>query len=98
MPGQDEIAPPLSPDVLVRQVDDQGTHVVKHHRKQKYLQLGCQEHFLLSHLDGKTSYQTIVEAFGQRFGESISCQEVGDFIATSERKTPGACPHIATAR
>lgn len=81
MPALDDIAPALSADVNVSPVDARGARVVKHRRKQKYLQLGEQESFLLSHLDGSTTYRTISESFEQRFAEPLSCEDVSEFVA-----------------
>lgn len=76
----DDIAPLLSTDVIICPVDAKGRQVVKNVRKQKYLQLGEQESFLLERLDGTTTYGSIKRSFEQHFSESLSCEEIDDFV------------------
>ena len=80
MPAVNDIVPPLSDDVILGPADEQGVRVAKHRRKQKYLQLGEQESFLFSQLDGSTSYGAISESFEQRFGEPLSCEDISEFV------------------
>lgn len=80
MPTLDDIAPQLAPDVIVRPADEPGGYVVKNPRKRTYLKLGEQESFLLSHLDGRSSYGHITESFHNRFHEPLTCDDVNDFI------------------
>ncbi|MBI2478110.1 MAG: HlyD family efflux transporter periplasmic adaptor subunit [Planctomycetia bacterium] len=80
MPTLDDIAPQLAADVVVRPADEPGRNVVKNPRKQTYLKFGEQESFLLAHLDGKSSYRHITEAFRNQFQEPLTCDDIKDFI------------------
>ncbi len=76
-----DIPLPLSPDVVIRPLDDDGRCVVKNTRKRSYVKLGGQEAFLLSQLDGQKTYADITAAFEQRYGEPVACEDVQDFVA-----------------
>lgn len=80
MPTLDDIAPMLSSDVVLHPLKEDGRHVVKIGRKQRYLQLGEQESFLLLKFDGKTPYREITTSFEDRFQEPLSADDVGDFV------------------
>ncbi len=80
MPTLDDIPPRLLPDVVVRPLGEPGLHVAKNPRKRTYLRLGEQERFLLSQLDGRASFGGIAESFARQFGESVSHEELLDFV------------------
>jgi putative peptide zinc metalloprotease protein len=77
----DDIAPKLSPDILVRPGETPGTLVLKNPRGNKYLRLGEQESFLLNQLDGTTSFDQIRESFEGRYQESLSRDDIDDFVS-----------------
>ncbi|GAA5506658.1 hypothetical protein Rcae01_02111 [Novipirellula caenicola] len=103
-PVATEIPPSLSDDIRMSTPDRDGIRVIKNRRKNRYMRLGPQESFLLSMLDGKTTYGEAASRFESNFHEPISLDEFGDFIAlaksegllrstsssksTSERDTP----------
>ncbi len=81
-----ECLPALSSDVTISPADPKGRQVVKHLRKLRYLQVGQEESFLLSHFDGKTSYDSVIESFQGKFGDSITRQDVKAFVAVAKKE------------
>src|SRR5262249_11974162 len=67
-------------DLLIRPVDGGGRWVVKDPHSGAYFQLGEQEYFLLSQLDGEHTPKEACEAFAKRFGEPLSEQELDGFV------------------
>src|SRR5512135_3079166 len=80
MPGQVTIPPARRPDLLLRPMGDDGRHVVKDLRTGKFFNLGPVESFLLLRLDGEQSDETICSAFEERFGETLTEEDLGDFL------------------
>jgi multidrug resistance efflux pump len=73
--------PPRRPELVIRPLGEQGRYVVKDPRTGEFFQLGEQEHFLLTQLDGARSGADICAAFAERFAQSLSEQELQEFLA-----------------
>ncbi len=85
-PVASEIPPSLSDDIRMSKPDQDGVRVVKSERKNRYMRLGPQESFLLSMLDGKTTYGEAAARFESNFCEPISFDEFGEFITLVKRE------------
>jgi putative peptide zinc metalloprotease protein len=73
--------PALRPDLVVRPVGDDGQCVVKDPGTGAYFQLGPQEYFLLTLLDGRRDAGAARDAFEGRFGQPLSADELDEFVA-----------------
>jgi putative peptide zinc metalloprotease protein len=83
------LAPPLPcrrPDLVVRPFGEDGLYVVKDPRTGAYYQLGDEEHFLLTQLDGQRDAETIRAAFAERFGQALSDEELQEFLDMAEER------------
>src|SRR5262245_33745664 len=78
--------PARRPDLVIRPLGDQGRYVVKDPRTGAFFTFGEQEHFLLTQLDGERGSETIRWAFEERFGESLSGEDLDGFLKLAERK------------
>jgi len=67
-------------DLLIRPVDNGDRYVVKDPRSGAYFQLGEQEYFLLSQLDGERTPRDVCRAFEKRFGAPLSEKELDGFV------------------
>jgi putative peptide zinc metalloprotease protein len=72
--------PALRPELVVRSMGAHGPYIVKDPAAGDFYQLGEEEHFLLTQLDGTRSAETIGGAFAERFGESLSQRELEEFV------------------
>src|SRR5262245_62058460 len=72
--------PARRPELLIRPFDDRGQHVVKDPQSGAYYQLGEQEHFLLTQLDGERTAEAVCRAYEERFGEPLAASDLDDFI------------------
>src|SRR5687768_6130498 len=81
-------------DLLIRPTDGGHRWVVKDPRSGAYYQIGEQEYFLLSQLDGERTPREVCRAFQDRFGEPLSEQELDGFVdlATEQGFVPLAEP------
>ena len=86
------------PDLLIRPTDGH-RWVVKDPRSGAYFQLGEQEYFLLSQLDGERTPREVCRAFQERFGEPLSEAELDGFVdlATEQGFVPLAEPEPEAA-
>src|SRR5262245_39626010 len=80
MQGVATSLPCRRPDLVIRPLGDRGPYVVKDPRTGAYYQLGDEEYFLLTQLDGRRDAATVREAFAQRFGQPLADEELGDFL------------------
>jgi multidrug resistance efflux pump len=72
--------PRRHPGLVIRPQGEHGPYVVKEPKSGAYYQLGAEEHFLLTQLDGRHSAETLCAAFGARFGSPLPEPELGEFI------------------
>src|SRR5262245_58922853 len=72
--------PHRRPDLLIRPVDGGDRWVVKYPRSGNYFQIGGQEYFLLSPLDGARTPGEVCRAFEERYGEPLSAAELDGFV------------------
>jgi multidrug efflux pump subunit AcrA (membrane-fusion protein) len=68
------------PDLVERPVGEAGQHVIKDPRTGSFYNLGEQEWFLLSRLDGRQTGEAIREAFEARFGQPLSEEDLREFL------------------
>src|SRR5215204_4472217 len=82
--------PHRRPDLLIRPLDGGGRYVVKDPNSGAYFQLGEQEYFLFSQLDGDRTPEEVCRAFEEKFGEPLSEEELEGFLdlATSQGFLP----------
>jgi multidrug efflux pump subunit AcrA (membrane-fusion protein) len=75
------LLPARRPELVIRSLGEQGPYVIKNPNSGTYYQLGEEEHFLLAQLDGTRSAEAITTAFAERFGQALSPEELGEFLA-----------------
>jgi multidrug resistance efflux pump len=63
-----------------------GRYVVKDPRTGEYFQLGAEEHFLLSQLDGEKDAASVREAFADLFGQSLTDEDLQEFIDSAREQ------------
>src|SRR5262245_38727896 len=80
MPDIATILPSRRPELVVRPLGDRGEHVVKDPRTGAYYHLGEQEAFLLEQLDGSQSWEGTRAAFAERFGQTLSDEDLDEFL------------------
>ena len=73
-------------ELVIRPLGDGGQHVVKNPRTGDFFHLGEQEHFLLDQLDGEKDAAAICRAFGERFCESLSEEDLNDFLEIADER------------
>jgi len=71
------------PELVVVPAGETGRYVVKDPRVSSYFQIGEEECFLLSQLDGQQSAVGICAAFAVRFGEALAPEELDEFLTTA---------------
>src|SRR5262245_48272064 len=94
------LLPARRPELLMRPLGDQGRYVLKDPRTGAFFELGAEEHFLLTQLDGKQDAAAVCQAFAERFDRPLNEDELDDFLemarqenflhATEESSVPGA--------
>src|SRR5439155_12902608 len=67
-------------ELVIRPLGEHGPYVVKDPGTGAYYHLGDEEHFLLTQLDGQRDAETIRAAFAERFGQSLSDEELQEFL------------------
>jgi multidrug efflux pump subunit AcrA (membrane-fusion protein) len=67
-------------ELVIRPLGDDGRHVVKAPARGDYFELGDEEHFLLTQLDGKRDARAIRSAFNEQFGEPLSQEDLDEFV------------------
>lgn len=72
--------PNRRPDLVIRAVANVGRYVVKDPRHGTYFQIGEEEHFLLTQLDGCQSAQAVCQAFELQFGQALPFEELREFV------------------
>lgn len=75
-----EPLPARKPELIIRPFSVPGEYVVKNPKNGIYLKVGEQEQFLLLQLDGRRSEADVLEAYHARFQDSLSKQDLGDFL------------------
>src|SRR5688500_12574945 len=74
------VLPARRPDLIVRPLGEEGRYVVKDPSSGAYYELGEEEHFLLTQLDGTRSVEDISSAFEGRFGQGLFQEELDEFV------------------
>ena len=78
------IPPPRRADLVVTEPGDDGQQVVKDRISGKYFQFGPEESFLFSLLDGRHTVAMICEAFGRRFAQPLTAEDLDEFVGLVE--------------
>src|SRR5687768_13323799 len=82
----DSIPPALRRELIIRALDAGGQFVVKDTSHSAYFQVGEQEHFLFTQLDGRRSRLEIRTAFERRFQEPLTPDDLDEFLALATRR------------
>src|SRR5262245_56902830 len=80
MTGTATPLPARRPELVVRPLGDDGRHVVKDPGTGAYFELGPEEHFLLTRLDGRRDPAAVCSAFERQFGQPLLEDELGEFV------------------
>jgi Sulfotransferase domain len=78
-----DLATPLlcrRPELVARPFGENGSYLVRDRLKGESFQLGPEEHFLLAWLDGTRTAADLCAAFGERFGKSLTPDELQEFL------------------
>jgi multidrug efflux pump subunit AcrA (membrane-fusion protein) len=67
-------------ELVFRPLGDRGPYVVKVPGTGGYYQLGAEEHFLLTQLDGHRDSGAIRAAFAERFAQALSDEDLDEFL------------------
>ncbi len=74
------------PGLVIRPLGGDGRYVVKDPHSGAYFELGEEEHFLLQQLDGEQDAGDVCRAFGERFGEPLSADDLDGFVAMAAKQ------------
>src|SRR5437868_3971490 len=86
MPDLATALPCRRSELVIRPLGDQGPYVVKDPGTGAYYHLGEEEHFLLTQLDGERDTGTIRAAFTDRFGQSLSEEDLQEFLSMAKER------------
>src|SRR3954466_7936774 len=87
MSGLATLLPARRSELVVRPLGDDGQHVVKDPGTGAYYELGPEETFLLTHLDGSRDSATVCAAFERHFAQPLPEDDLNEFVAMArERK------------
>jgi multidrug efflux pump subunit AcrA (membrane-fusion protein) len=86
MPDVAPLLPTRRSELVIRPLGDQGPYVVKDPGTGAYYHLGEEEHFLLTQLDGQRDADTIRTAFTERFGQSLSDEDLQEFLDMAKER------------
>ena len=67
-------------ELVARPFGESGAYLVRDRRQGESFQLGPEEHFLLARLDGTRTVEDLCAAFAERFGDSLTPQELQEFL------------------
>ena len=59
-------------DLVIRPIGEGGRYVVKDPGRRDYFELGEEEHFLLTQLDGNRDAEAVCAAFEIKFGDALT--------------------------
>ncbi|HKB39212.1 MAG TPA: HlyD family efflux transporter periplasmic adaptor subunit [Gemmataceae bacterium] len=80
MPATITLLPARRSELVVRPLGDDGQCVVKDPSTGAYFQLGPQEHFLVTRLDGLQDADSVRTEFERQFGQPLSDDELIEFV------------------
>src|SRR3954471_19038686 len=96
MSGLAALLPACRSELVVRPLGDDGQHVVKDPGTGAYYELGPEEAFLLTQLDGRRDPATVCAAFERHFAQSLPEDDLDEFVALArERKLLDEAPATA---
>ena len=75
------IPPARRADLVVTEPGEDGQQVVKDRVSGRFFQLGPEESFLFSLLDGRHTVAMLLEEFEKRFGDPIAAEDLDQFVA-----------------
>ncbi len=73
------------PDLVIRPVGP-ARHVVKLPATGEFFEIGEQEHFLLTRLDGRTDREALAREFAARFGQPLAGEDVDEFVGLAQQQ------------
>jgi multidrug efflux pump subunit AcrA (membrane-fusion protein) len=73
-------------ELVIQPLGDHGPYVVKDPGTGAYYHLGEEEHFLLMLLDGGREAEAIRAAFAERFGQSLSDEDLQEFLTLAKER------------
>jgi putative peptide zinc metalloprotease protein len=71
-------------ELVIRPLGDNGPYVVKDPRTGAFFQLGAEEHFLLTQLDGRQDSAAICTAFAERFDQPLGHDDLQEFLELAD--------------
>jgi multidrug resistance efflux pump len=74
------LLPARRPELVLSPLGEGGWYVLKDPHTGAYFQLGAEEYFLLTQLDGRRTADEIGRAYRERFGESLPEDDFDEFI------------------
>ena len=74
------------PDLVSWRAGENGPYLIRNRASGDSFQIGEEEHFLLSQLDGRQTPAEICQAFSGRFGQELSEMEFGEFIELADTR------------
>jgi hypothetical protein len=80
MPDLGTPLPRRRPELVSRPFAGNSSYLVRDRLQGESFQLGAEEHFLLARLNGTRTAQDLCAAFAERFGESLTKEELDDFL------------------
>lgn len=86
MPTAAENLPVYRAELVIQQIDESGKYVLKDPRSGRFFEFREAECFLLRQLDGQQNAPQVCEAFESRFGESLTQEELNEFVQLVRRR------------
>lgn len=86
MPQLETLLPARRPELACGRPEDSGRYLIRNRATGESFQLGEEEHFLLSALDGRQTGEDICAAFVERFDESLTAEDLDEFIELSKQR------------
>ncbi len=81
-----DMLPVRRAELVIKPFGNDGQYVVKDPESREFFHLGPEEHFLLDQLDGEKAADEVLQAFEERFHESLTEEDLYDFIEMAQGK------------
>lgn len=78
--------PRRHPNLVIREMDERNRFVVKHPGTGDFFEIGEQEHFLLTRLDGAADRDALSREFESRFSQTLTTSDLDEFIDVAEQQ------------
>lgn len=86
MPQLETLLPARRPGLVCCRLEEDGRYLIRNRATGESFQLGKEEHFLLSALNGQQTAENICAAFVERFGEPLTAEDLDEFIELSKQR------------